>query len=116
MPGKQGRHPKNAGGRVTAKGTKPTGHVSAQVRAIFADASSVIDDDPIEAEGFASSFQQVFREGPEHRPPLASPAEVLREAARVGGLVGLFIAKSISVYGPSAAQGNATAVYDKLAT
>ena len=116
MPGKQGRHPKKAGGRATAKGTKPTGHVSAQVRAIFADAVGVIDDDPIEAEGFASSFQQVFRKGSDERPPLASPAEVLREAGRVGGVVGLFIAKSISVYGPPDAHDNATAVYDKLAT
>jgi len=116
MPGKRGRHPKKAGGRATAKGTRPTGHVSAQVLALFADAGDVVDDDPLEAEGFASSFQQVFRVGPELRPPLADAAEVLREAGRVGGLVGLFVAKSISVYGPRDARANATAVFDKLAT
>ena len=64
MSGKRGRHPKKAGGRATPKGTKPSSHVSAHVRAIFADAAEVIGDDPLDSEVFASSFQQVFRAQP----------------------------------------------------
>lgn len=114
MAGKRGRHPKKAGGRATPKGTQPGGHVSTQVRAIFANAAEVVRDDPADAEVFASSFQQVFRvEGPQSRA-LAAPEEVVREALRVGGLVGLFVARSILVFGPHGARARAQLVYEKL--
>ena len=113
MPSKRGRHPKKAGGRATPKGTQPSGHVSPQVRAIFANAAEVIREDPADAEGFASSFQQVFRVEGQSRS-LASPEEVLREALRVGGLVGLFVANSIRIFGPHGARARAELVYDKL--
>src|SRR5687768_11253180 len=114
MPSKRGRHPKKAGGRATPKGTQPSGHVSPQVRAIFANAAEVVRDDPADAESFASSFQQVFRvEGLQSRA-LASPEEVLREALRVGGLVGLFVANSIRVFGPHGTRARAELVCDKL--
>src|SRR5436190_18232380 len=114
MSGKRGRHPKKAGGRATPKGTQPSGHVSAPVRVLFANAAEVVREDPIEAEGFASSFQQIFRT---HGPPsrsMASPEEVLREALRVGGVVGLFVAKAIRVFGPHSAKIRADAVYERL--
>ncbi|MEO5841134.1 MAG: hypothetical protein ABIQ73_13080 [Acidimicrobiales bacterium] len=115
MAGKRGRHPKKSGGRATPKGTQPGGHVSTQVRAIFANAAEVVRDDPADAEVFGSSFQQVFRvEGLQSRS-LGSPEEVLREALRVGGLVGLFVARSIRVFGPHGARARADLVYDKLA-
>ena len=115
MPGKRGRQPKKSGGRATPKGTQPSGHVSAHVRSIFAHAAEAIDDDPIDAESFASSFQQVFR--PQGTPPqsLATPEEVLREALRIGGLVGLFVTRSIRVFGPQEARARADSVYEKLA-
>ncbi|HUP73648.1 MAG TPA: hypothetical protein VM282_11470 [Acidimicrobiales bacterium] len=115
MSGKRGRHPKKSGGRATPKGTQPSGHVSAQVRAIFANASEVVREDPADAESFASSFQQVFREDGSPPRSLASTEEVLREALRVGGLVGLFVAKSIRVFGPREAHARADLVYEKLA-
>ena len=115
MSGKRGRHPKKAGGRATPKGTKPSSHVSAHVRTIFADAAEVIGDDPLDAEVFASSFQQVFRAHGSPRRSLATTDEVLREALRVGGLVGLFVAKAIGVFGPLEARGRAVSVYDKVA-
>src|SRR5215213_8378172 len=114
MAGKRGRHPKKAGGRATPKGTQPSGQVSAQVRAIFANAAEVVRDDPADAEVFGSSFQQVFRVEGQSRA-LASPEEVLREALRIGGLVGLFVARSIRVFGPVGARARADLVYDKLA-
>ena len=114
MPSKRGRHPKKAGGRATPKGTQPSGHVSPQVRAIFANAAEVVREDPADAESFASSFQQVFRVEGLHTQSLASPEDVLREALRVGGLVGLFVANSIRVYGPHGARARAELVYDKL--
>ena len=45
---------------------------------------------------------------------MASPEEVLREALRVGGVVGLFVAKAIRVFGPHSAKIRADAVYEKL--
>jgi hypothetical protein len=110
MPGKRGRHAKKAGGRATPKGTQPSGRLSAHVRAIFADAAEAVHDDPVDAEGFASSFQQVFRlqGGPR-------PDEVLREALRVGGLVGLYVARSIAVFGPPEARARGESVYGKIA-
>ncbi|MEO8697654.1 MAG: hypothetical protein ABI658_29415 [Acidimicrobiales bacterium] len=114
MAGKPGRHPKKAGGRATPKGTQPSGQVSAQVRAIFANAAEVVRDDPADAEVFGSSFQQVFRVEGVHSRALASPEEVLREALRVGGLVGLFVARSIRVFGPVGARARADLVYEKL--
>lgn len=80
------------------------------VRAIFIDAADVVHEEPADAEWFASSFQQAFRSqtGPH-------PDEVLREALRVGGLVGLFIARSIRVFGPEAAHHRADTVFDKIA-
>jgi hypothetical protein len=117
MPGNRGRHSKKVGGgRATPKGTKPSSHTSAHVRAIFADAAEVVGDDPIEAEAFASSFQQVFRSHGSVRQSLATTDEVLREALRVGGVVGLFVARSIGLYGPHAARNRAGSVYDKVAT
>src|SRR5438105_2098387 len=115
MSGKRRNHAKQGGGRATPKGTRPSGHVSAHVRAVFADAADVVGEDPAEAESFASAFQQIFRTSGEGRLPLASPDELSREALRVGGLVGLFVAKSIAVFGPHDGRSNAVIVYDKLA-
>src|SRR5687768_9147866 len=113
MSGKRGRQ-KKGGGRATPKGTQPSGHVSPQVRSIFANAAEVVREDPADAEGFAAAFQQVFRA--QGLPPrsLASPEDVLREALRVGGLVGLFVANSIRVFGPHEARTRAALVYDRL--
>ena len=114
MPAKRGRHAsksgRKSGGRATPKGTRPSGHVHPHIRAIFVDAAEVVHDEPSDAESFASSFQQVFRleRGPR-------PDDVLREALRVGGLVGLFITRSIKVFGPADAHQRADVVFDKLA-
>ena len=110
MPAKRGRHAKKSGGRATPKGTRPSGHAHPHVRAIFVDAAEVVHDDPADAESFASSFQQVFRLEKEPRPD-----DVLREAQRVGGLVGLFIAQSVKVFGPTDAQRRADSVFEKIA-
>ena len=114
MPAKRGRHASKSGsksrGRATPKGTRPSGHVHPHIRAIFVDAAEVVHDEPADAECFASSFQQVFRveRGPR-------PDDVLREALRVGGLVGLFISRSVKVFGPAGAHHRADVVYEKLA-
>ena len=100
MPGKRGRHARHGGGRATPKGTQPRGFVSPIVRAIFEDAAEVVHDDPADAEVFASSIQVLFRE-----PRGPRPDDVTREALRVGGLVGAFVARGANDCCGNAASG-----------